>query len=279
MQLRAAVPALDPHFKQASNRGLTIAARVGYFAHGIVYGLVGTLALLAALGQSGGGVTGSEGAVQRVGRSDWGEPLLWALAIGLACYSLWNFIRAVFDPEHVGRASKGLLKRIGYGISGITHTFLAVYAFQLAAGLGGSDGGSDRTIARVLQYPGGRIAIAIAGLAVIAFGLSEFFRAIKNDVGREFNGGDLPPGRWNLVCTIARIGLCARGAVFPIIGGSLIVAAIDSNASEAQSFGDALRQIASQPFGTFLLGLVAAGLIAYGIYQLFVARYAHIPRG
>jgi hypothetical protein len=280
MEARATVPDRgSPGLKQASSRGVTIAARVGYATHGLVYGMIGTLALLAALGQSGGKVTDSHGAVNRIGRDGWGEPLLWAVAIGLACYALWSGIRALLDPEHNGRNGKGLLKRAGFGASAITHGVLATYTFQLAHGAASSDGGHARSVGQALSMPGGRIGIGIVGLLVIGFGLVELYRAIKDRVGKELSGGDLPARRRELVIWIARAGVSARGVVFPIIGSSLIVAAMDADPGEAGGFGGALRQLASQPFGSFLLGVVAVGLVAYGVYQLCLARYARIRTG
>jgi type IV secretory pathway VirB2 component (pilin) len=277
MSLRAATSSARPNdLKDASRHGLTVAARLGYLTHGIVYGLVGILALLAATGQSGGSVTDSQGAVQKIG--GFGEPLLWIVAVGLACYSLWNLVRAVLDPEHCGRERKAILKRLGYGVSAVMHAFVAIYTFQLAAGAGAAGGGGgDRTVAQLFNYPGGRLAIGIAGLAVICFGLFEFYRGVKNDVGKEFSGSHLSAGKRKLALRVARLGLLARGVVFPLIGTSLVIAALNANPSEANGFGDALRQIASQPFGTVMLGVVAVGLIAYGIHMLFVARYAVIP--
>ena len=278
MQLRAELPDLDtPDLKQAGGRGLRVAARLGYFTHGVVYGLVGTLALLSALGQRGGRVTNSQGAVQRIGDSDWGEPMLWAVAIGLACYALWNCVRAVFDPEHCGREGKGILKRLGYGVSATSHAFLSVYAFQSALGRAAAGGGSERSVAEVLGLPGGRILIGIAALAVIGFGLYQLYRGIAGEVGKEFSGSDLPATRRRLVMNVARLGFVARGVVFPIIGGSLAVVALGANPGETHNLGEALHEIAVQPFGSVLLGIVAAGLIAYGIHMLCVARYAKIP--
>jgi hypothetical protein len=263
--------------KRAQREGLSLVARLGYLSYGVVYGLIGALALLAALGQHGGRVTGGEGAIERLPRNDWGEPVLWALAVGLTCYALWSLIRALFDREHELRDSNGLLTRVGYGVSALAHSLLAVYAFQKAAGVGRSSG-NDSIIAKVLDWPGGSLVIAGVGLAVIGFGLFQLYRAIKNRLGSELAWDELPAERRRIAERVARCGLGARGIVFPIIGGSLIAAAISSNPGEAHSFGDALGELASQPFGQVLLGIVSAGLVAYGVYMLFLAFYPRMPR-
>jgi hypothetical protein len=277
MQLRAAAPNLEAQqLKHASSRGVTVAARLGYAAHGVVYGLVGVLALLSALGRAGGRVTDSRGAVHRIGESEWGAPMLWAIALGLACYALWNLVRAFLDPEQLGSDGKAVLKRIGYTVSAGTHVFLSIYAFQLVRGAASGGGGKQHTIAQAFDLPGGRFAIGIVGVCIAVFGLVEIWAAIKNKVGREFAGSSVAGEQRRWVMRIARAGRFARGSVFPIIGGSLVAAAFDADPSEAHSFGQALGELASQPFGSVLLGVVAAGLVAYAVYQLLIAGFARI---
>ena len=277
--MRVALPDVRSRdLKRTCGRGMAIVARLGYAAHGVVYGMVGVLALLSALGQSSGKTTGGQGAVQRLGHGGWGEPLLWAVAIGLACYALWHAIRALFDPEHAGHDGKALVTRVGYGVAAVTHALLATFAFQLARGVPTSGGDHNRSIGKLFSMPGGRIALGLVGLGVVGFGLFELFRAIKKRVGREFARSDLPAARYRLVMRIARMGHGARGVVFAIIGVSLIAAAIDAKPSEVHTIGDALHDLASQRFGSVLLGFVAIGLMAYGVHQLCVARYAQIPR-
>ncbi|MET0387244.1 MAG: DUF1206 domain-containing protein [Polyangiales bacterium] len=271
-----ALPNVSPRaVKQLGSRGTTIAARLGYLTHGLVYAMIGVLAVLAAVGQ-GGGVTSREGAVQRIGETAFGTVLLWAVAIGLACYALWNVVRVVLDPENVGRDGKGALRRFGYGVSAVSHGLLAIHTFQLAYGAATSGGGKTRTIAEVFNLPFGRVLIGLIGLGVIAFGISEIYRAWTGAVAKEFDGASLPVKRQWIV-NIARIGHGARGVVFAISGSSFVVAALNARASETHGVDDSLRQLASQPFGSVLLGLVAAGLVAYGVDMFLLARYARIP--
>ena len=273
MQLPAAASApTTQDLRQASTRGMRAAIRFGYATRGVVYTLIGALALLWALRQSGGRVTDGHGAVERIGEYPWGLPLLWAIAVGLACYAIWNLIRALFDPEHHGRDAKGVLKRVGWGFSALTQGFLAAYTFQLAIGEA-HGGGHERSLAQLISLPGGRIAVAIGGLLVIGFGLVELHRAYKNDVSREYGGG-LPTNHRQLVLRVARIGIAARGLVFPLIGISFIAAAIAADASQAHGLGEALHDIARQSYGRVLLGVVATGLVAYGAHMFFMARYA-----
>ncbi|WP_148129269.1 DUF1206 domain-containing protein, partial [Dulcicalothrix desertica] len=73
-----------------------------------------------------------------------------------------------------------------------------------------------------------------------------------------------------------RFGIAARGFVFGIIGIFLVLAAIQVDGSEARGLGGTLAVLAQQPFGSWILGVVALGLIAYGIYSVIQARYRRI---
>jgi len=56
--------------------------------------------------------------------------------------------------------------------------------------------------------------------------------------------------------------------VFGLVGGFLIKAAIDYSPNQAVGLDGALAKLANASYGPFLLGIVAAGLIAFGIYSL-----------
>jgi hypothetical protein len=262
---------------EGARRWVALAVRLGCLTHGVVYGLIGVLALLAALGRSGGRMTDGHGAVHKIAQSSWGEAMIWAVAIGLACYSLWSLVRALFDPERVASHGKAVLHRVGYAASAGSHALLSVHTFQLALGAA-HGGGSERTIAHVLDLPGGRIAIAIAGASIFIYGLVELHSAYRGKVGHEFAGSALSAQRRRVVMQVARLGRGARGIVFPIIGVSLIIAALEARAHEAKSFGEALRELAAAPFGTALQLIVALGLIAYALFMFCVAGYARPER-
>src|SRR5215216_7289268 len=82
-------------------------ARAGYAAKGVVYCVVGLLALLAAFG-NGGETTGSRGALQKILGQPFGVVLVSLLAVGLAGYAIWCFVQATADPDHAGNDAKGI---------------------------------------------------------------------------------------------------------------------------------------------------------------------------
>jgi hypothetical protein len=253
-------------------RGVVYAARIGYVAKAVVYGIVGFLALLTAFGESGGRLTDSHGALEEIGRQPYGQILLWITALGLVCYALWNAVRAALDPEHAGGA-----KRAACAFSALLHGALAFSAAKLAHGGGSGGGGTRSSVGELMSMPFGRVLIGVAGLIAIGFGLQQMYKAIKGKVGEQYASAQLDPRVHRMANRVARVGVFARGMVFPVIGVSFVMAALRDKASKADGMGEALGDIAQGPFGRSVLAFVAAGLLAYGVHLFFVARYGHLP--
>lgn len=269
---------LPNHLASRSRRGIVVAARIGYAAKGVVYAVLGVLALLAAFGDAAGRLTDSKGAIQAIGKQPFGVFLLWATALGLVCYALWKGVCAALDPEHKGSDGKGVIKRIGYGIISLIHLGLALYAAGLAYGSQSSSrGGSRGWVSSALSLPLGQVLVAIAGAVIIGVGIAEVVKAVRGKVGEQYASAPLDGRLCRAVRRLARVGVFARGLVFPVIGISLLTAAWRKNAGDAEGFGDALGEFARQPFGMWLLTFVASGLLAYAIHLFFVARYGHLP--
>ena len=263
----------------ATRSGFTGLARLGYLAKGLVYVIIGLLAALAASGL-GGGTTDRQGAIETIHQEPFGQILLGLVALGLVGYALWSFIRAAFDPEGEGTGPQGLLTRIGYGGAGISHAALAFAALQLLIGSGNAGKSSDASAqdwtARLLQQPYGPILVVIVGLVVLGVALAQFYQAYTAKFQKYLRLGQLSAEGTHWIVRLGRLGLAARGVVFGIIGLFLIVAAWRHNPGEARGLGGALQELARQPFGNVLLGVVALGLLAYGIYTVAQARYRQV---
>ena len=253
-------------------------ARAGYAAKGIVYALVGGLALMAAVG-SRGETTGSEGALRTLMGKPYGLALLAVLAIGLAGYALWCFVRAVVDPEDDGNGAKGLGKRAFNFGKGVVHAALVLAVVGMIRGTGGGgsdDSGAEKWTATLMSFPLGIWLVGAVGVAVIAYGARQLYKAWTTDLDDQLALGRMGPTahRWTL--RFSRFGMAARGVVFGVMGTFLVIAAFRADPSEAKGVGGALNTLQQQPYGPVLLGVVALGLIAYGAYELIRARYRRI---
>jgi len=248
-------------------------ARVGFAARGAVYIMMGVLAARAAAG-AGGRTTDAHGAVREIGRLEAGGVLPIALALGLAAYAVWRVAQAVLDLDGKGGGPKGLATRAGFIGSGLIHAGLAM----TAAGLGFTSGsGSVRTwVARTLAQPWGVWAVGVAGAAVVGSGLYQFYKAWAATFEKRLRTGQMTPGARKWARRIGQFGLAARGVTFLVIGWFLVRAAQNVNAREVKDMGGALRLLARQEYGAWLLGIVACGLVAYGLLSLVNARYRRI---
>jgi hypothetical protein len=252
-------------------------ARLGYAAKGVVYALVGGLALAAAFGERGR-AEGADGALATVVSAPFGRALLGVIAFGLVGHVVWRLVQAGLDPEGRGSDSKGLAQRAGLALSAAIYGVLALEAVRLARGTGGGGGGdaASHWTARALDLPFGRVLVGLVGVGVAAYGVYQGVKAVRSDVCKRLDLSGLgAQGRTN-VERAGRAGLAARGVVFVLVGGFLLSAAWQEQAAEARGLDGVLRTLERQPYGPVVLGLVALGLAAYGVFQLVQARYRRI---
>jgi len=265
----------------ASSRWMTIFARLGYAAKGVVYLIIGWLAVQLAIG-AGGKATDQRGALQTISEQPFGKFLLALAAIGLLGFAIWCFLQAWFDTEGKGSDMKGIIGRLGYAVTGVSYALLAFGAFQLVAGTRTSSATKSTTAstqdvtAQLLNHSWGVALVVILGLIVIGVACYLFAKAYTAKFQRRLLLTGLSAQLRGGVIFLGRFGYAALGVVFSIIGIFLIVAAVQHNPHQAKGLDAALRTLIQQPFGPLLLGIVALGLVAYGVYSFVEARYRRV---
>jgi hypothetical protein len=249
--------------------------RLGYAIEGVVYALIGILAVQVALGR-GGATTDNKGALVQIAGAPFGRFLLIVVTLGLIGYALWRFLQAALDVDGKGTTGKGIAKRVGYAATGAVHIFLAFSAIRLlqtgSAGTN-SDASAKGWTAELLSKPFGQWLVAIAGLIVIGMGGYQVYSGITARFREDLALSGMSPTEDRWFTRLGQVGYSARGVVFALIGLFLVAAARRGNPGEAHGLDGALATLAQQPFGPWLLGIVALGFIAYGVFLFAEARY------
>ena len=251
--------------------------RAGYAGRGFVYAAVAGLSLWAIW--RGGQAQGTQTALASLENSLWGKAVLVAIAVGLVAYAAWRALDAWFDLEDYGTDGKGLIARAGMIVTGLIHLALGIAAIAIlfSTGGGGEGGGGSsvgQAAGRVMSWPAGRWIVGLAGLATIGAAIYYAAKAYRasyrqhlyaNEATRRLNG-------------VLRLGVAAQAVIVGVVGGFLVVAALQSDASEAGGVGEVFDWLASQPFGNVLVIALCVGLLAFAFFLFVNAAYRIIPK-
>jgi hypothetical protein len=244
-------------------------ARFGYLSYGIVYFAMGALAIRAAAGK--GPVKGTEGTIQHILFQPFGKILLFLIAFGLIAYVFWRFVQAIKNPER-----EGITDRIGNFSSGIVYAGISLFAFKLLRGVSGNPDANQeqRWSAKLISQPAGEWLLTLGGFMILGSAFYQFYEAFTARFRKKLRMEEMSGSEGEWVIRAGRLGAFARGILFLTIGYQMIQAGWKSNPSETAGVDEALRILAGQPDWIFYL--VAAGVAAFGIFALFMARYRRI---
>ena len=248
-------------------------ARAGYFTKGAIYLLIGILSAMAAFG-AGGQSAGKAEALQVIEQQPFGQVLLVIVALGFIGYAVWRYVQAFKDTENKGSDTKGMIQRIGYGLSGLLYLAFAFYAFRMVFGSsGGGQSGQQQLVGELLSQPFGQFLVGLLGIITLVKGFIELRKGITKKFMEEIRGAS--GKERELYEKAGQIGYISRGVVFGIIGFFLGRAAILSSSSQAKGT-EGVFDFLGATGGPWLMGLIAIGLAAYGVFQMVKAKYKPI---
>jgi Domain of Unknown Function (DUF1206) len=259
--------------RQASDSPAThFLARAGLTARGVIYILVGWVAVLVALGQSAREAD-QEGALQLLASKSYGLVSLWLLAIGFASYALWRLSEAAFGVA--GDAGAGpRLKSLGRAI---VYAGLSYLTFTVISGKGRNESRRQQDItATAMQHPAGRVLVGVVGLIVVICGLVLIVEGARRKFMKYLRTAQMSAKVRRVVSWLGTTGTIARGLVFGLAGVGVIAAAVTHKASESGGIDKALLTLRNQPFGEFLMLAAALGLVIFGVYGLCEARWRKV---
>ncbi len=261
----------------ARSKTLKGLAKAGFAARGVMYVLIGWIALMIAFGHAPASAD-NRGALEIVGSTSVGMFALWLLAIGFAGLALWRLSEAAFGGPEAGEHKIG--ERLLVLFKAALYAFLSYSTFKFALGSGApksSNQQSSDLTATLMKYPGGQIAVVIVGLVLIGAGGYLIWQAWKRAFLKTLQTGQMTTGQRKLANWLGLVGGIARGLVFAGAGVFFVVAGAEDNPSKAKGIDATLRSFAHTPLGPFLLVLIAVGLVIFGGYSLFVeARWRRV---
>ena len=260
--MKAALPWIEPP------------VRFGAFVRGVLYLLAGLFALRLAL-DAGGAPMAPSGAIALIGNQEFGRMLLVLVAVGLLGYATWGFVRAVFDPHGRGTKPLGLFQRAGYAVSALGHGGLLYLTLSNLSGEG--DKNSDGWIGSLIAPPLGPWVLGLVGICwVVGAGVLQIVAGARGSMERDLRTERMSATTRSFVLSLGRVGAVARGLLFTLVGGFMIQAALRRDVGGAEGIEAAWLALLHEPYGRWLLGLVALGIVAFGLYSMLCARWMRV---
>ncbi|MFJ9084125.1 DUF1206 domain-containing protein [Streptomyces sp. NPDC102384] len=268
------------HARRAANSNAVAAgARAGFVARGVLYVLIGVLALRIAFSDSEGQQADRGGAVTEIAQKPFGTALLWLLGTALAGMALWRLTEAAFgqagpDGRKASKRAMSGARCVFYGF--VSYSVLSYAAGSKGSGSGSSDKDSQDVTAKALDWPGGTWIVGVAGAALAVVGLSLAVRALLRKFRKHLRMSEMSKRPRQAVDVTGVFGGTARGAVFCVAGAFAVVAAVHHEPGKAKGVDDTLRAFTDTPVGPWLLALIALGLMAFGVFSWANARWRKV---
>ena len=249
-------------------------ARAGYVARGVIYLLIGVLAIQLARGV-GGENPDQEGALRLIAGQVFGRVLLVIVAVGLAGYAVWRATQALVghSPE---AGSHSTLDRVGAAGSAAAYAVFCAAAIAILSGSSGGGSQPSAATADVLGWPAGRLVVSLAGVVFLVVGGYQAYLGVSRRFLKDSKTMYMTPETLRAFTGIGTVGLLARGVTFSLIGIFFLKAAIEYDPREAVGLDGALQRLTTHSYGTAALAVVASGLIAFGVYSIIDARFRKI---
>lgn len=250
-------------------------ARAGLVAKGLLYAVIGLLAGRIALGSGGQSEASQRGAIAAVARQPFGGVLLGVLAAGLTGYAVWRAVQAVRGADGESSMPEPLL-RATFTVRALTYAALALLAWRTLLGAAASGSSEQSVTARLLEAPLGQLLVVAVGAVVVAVGLYQVWHGASRGFRDELSLREMSGRERSWFVRLGVVGHVARGAVFLLVGGFLIRAALRAQPDQGVGFDAALQEVADTPYGTAILAGIAVGLVVFGVFCFVQARFARV---
>jgi hypothetical protein len=245
------------------------AVRVGLVVYGLVYLLIGWVAAQLALGDYHGSVT--KGAFKTLAEQPFGAGLLMAVAGGMLLLVLWRLLDAAVGHRKKDRLERWRLRAIDLGQAGI-YGAIGYKAVNTAVGHGGGNASREIT-ARLMDLPAGVWIVGAVGAGVGIYGATQIWIGLTEKHREHIAGEGRGGTTGSAYLLLGTVGYVARGVAFIMVGGLFIYAAVTHKPKRSGGIDAALYKLLEQPYGSWLLLAMAAGLGCFGGFNVIRARH------
>ncbi|WP_237404875.1 DUF1206 domain-containing protein [Actinacidiphila reveromycinica] len=260
----------------ADSKAVEVGGRAGFAARGVIYALVGVLAVRIAFSDGGGQQADRGGALAEIAHKPFGSVLLWLLGAALAGMALWRLSEAVIgqpgeDGDKAGKRLAAAGRAVFYGF--VSYSVLAYAVGEKTSGSGSSDKRTDDVTAKALGWPGGQWILSVAGIGVACAGVWIAVRALMRKFHKHLEMARMSERERRVVDFLGMFGGASRGVLFATAGGFAVAAAVQHEPGKSKGMDDTLRSFAHTPAGPWLLVVIAVGLVAFGLFSWANARW------
>jgi hypothetical protein len=248
------------------------AARVGLVAYGVMHLVIAWLAIQLAFGDKKGSAD-SQGAVQQLNQQPFGQVLVWAVGIGMFLLAVWQGLEALYGYRNEEGFTQ-VRKRVTAAGKAVVYVVIGISAVHAATGsTTAKKNGTDSTTAKVMDWPGGQAIVAAVGIAIIGIGGYLVHRAWTEKFAKHINAEGKSGETGKAYLWFGKAGYTAKGVTFGIVGALFLYAGLSHDAKKSGGLDQALHKVLQQPFGPFLLVVIALGLGCYGLFCFARARH------
>lgn len=255
-------------------------SRFGFYTKGVLYLIIGILAILLVAGLKGGKITDPTGALGTVAQKPYGKLLLIFFVVGAIAHGLWNILRGAADVDDAGKKWLGIVKRIFFIGIGLFYVGLALTALSilLSANVSDENGQIPKTFVTILfAIPIlGVILVFLIGIGLVGAGFHECYSGISGKFQENYRSWEITGWHGKFIDLLGVLSFTARAVLLVLMGWFFITAAIDYNPDEVVGIDGALMTLAQTTYGSTLLFVTAFGLICHGILAFYEANYRRI---
>lgn len=261
------------HQETTKVRDITILGRLGLAGRTGFYLILTALAIrIALLPGAPQKQANANGALSLVSRPLIGKVALGLVALGFVLFGVGRLLGAGRDRT-VSSARRWMT-----AMQGLFYLALAYLPVSFLAGnrQTGSEQQHQKTTARILDLPGGRVILIVLGVIVMAVCAVQIRGAIRLDFRDGLDLDRAPRLVKRAAVSAGAVGITARSLVFLPIGVFLIVAGVKSQPNHAYDTDTELLDLAHHAWGLAILSALAVGLAVFVVFSAIETRYRQV---